>query len=417
MTKFFVFVCLFLFVFVCFCLFLFVFVCLFLFAGDFFPLKLMLMETIEVAIQINSLTTGAKKSHVNDVAVSAVIIAANLIVLPLVIVFGPRCFKSESKYVGVAAVMVVEVLFDKLYVGVGVLLRYDTLTQQNMKFTDQASVHLALLLPALMTALDVQDALELAEHMEDENSKNDNNDKSNTNERVRRSNFVVDVVHDTVDKVTHHPVVLMIGKCGLASSVLIGIILASYTLMSASNAHAKCFKRLGTIAECATEQYYFTNGFFSDTDCAFDQVTSFQCINDNYAGLPDAVNEYSLMTKLVAIDVSNSQTLNRAPLGWAYVPNEKLSIDLHDSLHFFDLPFQLCSSKTNLSNIDLTGTVAESTINWEGQLVAVNSTFKVGSLNGACLKALKSVVSLSLAKNNLTIKAGEDENSENRPDS
>ena len=123
------------------------------------------------------------------------------------------------------------------------------------------------------------------------------------------------------------------------------------------------------------------------------------------------------MTNLVLINISNSNSLKRAPLGWAYVPNEKLSIDLHDSLHFFDLPFQLCSSKTNLSNIDLTGTVAESTINWEGQLVAVNSTFKVGSLNGACLKALKSVVSLSLAKNNLTIKAGEDENSENRPDS
>ena len=121
--------------------------------------------------------------------------------------------------------------------GVGVLLRYDTLTQQNMKFTDQASVHLALLLPALMTALDVQDALELAEHMEDENSKND---KSDTDVRVRRSSFVVDVVHDTVDKVTHHPVVVMIGKCGLVISVLIGIILASYTLMAASNA---CFKR------------------------------------------------------------------------------------------------------------------------------------------------------------------------------
>jgi hypothetical protein len=378
------------------------------------------METIEVAIQINSLTSGAKKSHVDDVAVSAVIIAANLVVLPLVIVFGPRCFKSKSKYVGIAAVMVVEVLFDKLYVGVGVLLRYDTLTQQNMKFTDQASVHLALLLPALMTALDVQDALELAEHMEDENSKND---KSDTNERVRRSSFVVDVVHDTVDKVTHHPVVLMIGKCGLASSVLIGIILASYTLMSASNAHAKCFKRLGTIAECATEQYYFTNGFFSDTDCAFDQVTSFQCIHDNYAVLPDAIDEYSLMTKLVTIDVSNSQTLKRAPFGWAYVPNEKLTIDLHGATNFVDLPFQLCSSKTNLSKIDLKGTVAESTINWTGQLFAANSTFKVGSLNGACMEALKSVVSLSLANNSLTVKAGQtgcislkDQKSENLPD-
>ena len=177
--------------------------------------------------------------------------------------------------------------------------------------------------------------------------------------------------------------------------------------MAASNAHAKCKQRLGPIAACATEQYYFTNGFFSDTDCAFDQVKSFRCIKDNYAVLPDAVDEYSLMTKLVTIDVSNSQTLTGAPLGWAYVPNEKLNIDLHGATNFFDLPFQLCSSKTNLSKIDLKGTLAESKIDWTGQLLAANSTFKVGSLNGACMEALKSVVSLSLANNNLTVKTGQ----------
>ena len=107
----------------------------------------MLMEMIEIAIQINSLTSGATKSQVHDVVLSAIIIAANLIILPLVIVLGPKCIhassSSSSHHVRVAAVIVVEVLFDNLYVGVGVLYRYNTLTQRNMMLTDSIAVHLA----------------------------------------------------------------------------------------------------------------------------------------------------------------------------------------------------------------------------------------------------------------------------------
>jgi hypothetical protein len=249
----------------------FVFVCLFLFVGSFFPLKLMLMEMIEIAIQINSLTSGATKSQVHDVVLSAIIIAANLIILPLVIILGPKCIReasASSNHVRVAAVMVVEVLFDKLYVGVGVLYRYDTLTQRNMALTDSIAVHLALLLPALMTALDVQDALVLAEEMEVEAA-------SESGDIGRSSSFAR--VAGKVDNVAHSTIVLMIGKCGLLSSILIGVMLATYTAIVSTTAHAECEQQIGTIAHCAAEQYYFTNGFFQKTNCAFEQVTSFKC--------------------------------------------------------------------------------------------------------------------------------------------
>ena len=119
--------------------------------------------------------------------------------------------------------------------------------------------------------------------------------------------------------------------------------------------------------------------------------------------LPDAIDEYASMKNLKTINISNSSTLKRAPLGWAYIPNEKVSIDLHGSKHFHGLPFQLCLSKTNLTNIDLTGTVAEKTIDWNGQLSAANfSSFNMNALNNACVEALKGLTSLSLADNNLT---------------
>tara|TARA_B110000090_G_scaffold8694_1_gene8960 strand:- start:164 stop:2179 length:2016 start_codon:yes stop_codon:yes gene_type:complete len=385
-------------------------------SGKWYVLKLMLMEMVEVAIQINSLTSGAKTSHVDDVVLSAIIIAANLVVLPLVLVLGPKCIKSSasSNDVSIAAVMVVEVLFDKLYVGVGVFLRYDTLTRRNMKFTDQASVHLALLLPALMTALDVQDALVLAEHMEATSASftNRNDNIADSTEREQPDSYRSSAFAQFASSVTlcwqriRQKQIFLIGRVSLFTSVIIGLMLATYTLVVSTAAHAECERRIGTIASCAAEQYYFTNGFFQPTDCAFEQVISFKCkAGDSVAALPDVVDEYALMVNLILINISNSKTLDRAPLGWAYVPNEKLTIDLHGAIYFSDIPFQLCSSHSNLTSIDLRGTAAETTIDWNGQVAAANFTsFGMHSLNHACIVALKKITSLSLADNGLNTK-------------
>ena len=111
------------------------------------------------------------------------------------------------------------------------------------------------------------------------------------------------------------------------------------------------------------------------------------------------------MKNLLLINISNSKTLDRAPLGWAYVPNEKLSIDLHGAESFADLPFQLCTANTNLTTLDVRGTVAETTMNWNNQLSAANlSSFDTNALSDACVEALKGLTSLFLADNNLTLR-------------
>ena len=128
------------------------------------------MEVLEISLQINSLATSATNSQIDEISISAWIIAANFIVLPLAIVLVPWiCSSSQhasSHHSVLATVMVIEVLFDKLYVAVGVLLRSDTITDPTLSFMGQLTVHGALVLPALMTALDVQDALDLSDHMD-----------------------------------------------------------------------------------------------------------------------------------------------------------------------------------------------------------------------------------------------------------
>ena len=127
--------------------------------------------------------------------------------------------------------------------------------------------------------------------------------------------------------------------------------------------------------------------------------------DDAVAALPDVADEYALMKNLILINISNSKTLDRAPLGWAFVPNEKLSIDLHGAAFFADLPFQLCTANTNLTKLDVRGTVAETTMNWTGLLSTANlSSFATNSLSAACVVALNGLTSLSLADNNLTLR-------------
>ena len=87
----------------------------FLASGDFFWIKLVVMEVLEISLQVYSLATSATNSQVDEVSLSAWIIAANFIVLPLVIILVPLvCSSSQhsSHHYVMATVMVVEVLFD-----------------------------------------------------------------------------------------------------------------------------------------------------------------------------------------------------------------------------------------------------------------------------------------------------------------
>ena len=376
----------------------------FLASGEFFWIKLVVMEVLEISLQVQSLATSATNSQVDEVSLSAWIIAANFIVLPLAILVGPwMCSSSShasSHHIVMATVMVIEVLFDKLYVAIGVLLRPDTMIDRKLDLMGQLAVHGALLLPALMTALDVQDALDLSDHMDT---------LLETTSRSRSRSTIVHNISSKMDRVTHHPVFIMMQRAGLAVSILLGLAFGTYTQYSVVTAKQECVEKIGSIAKCADKKYYFANGFFEKTTCAFDQVEKFNCSAErgetiiNFdSRMLDAEEEYASMSSLTHIIMQNS-LLESAPRGWAKVPS-KLTIDLTNSKQFSGLPFVLCAFGTNLTKITLDGTSAENALNWTGQLRAANMSTSNDYLNAACreeLERLQNFTTLLLGDNEL----------------
>ena len=375
-------------------------------SGEFFWLKLVLMEIFEMTLQVQSLATSAAKSQVNDVALSAGIIAANFVVLPLVIILTPKIFASHHAVI--AAIMIVEVFFDKLYVGVGVILRSDTLIQPNQSFMEQLTVHAALLLPAIMTALDVQDMLTLSFYTESVLTKSKMMHKSRKSHKIQKQNSIIVRAANGVDKVVHNSVFVAMERIFLISSILLGLILGLYMAISVTNIHIECLNNIGNIAGCANNKFYFANGLFSSTTCAFDQVTEFNCDQDYALSkiLPDAEDKWYMMTNLKLINVSNNK-LERAPTGWSTIPRS-VTIDFRNSA-LSDLPFVLCAKQTNLTAIYFEGTAAGKTLNWTGQLLL--PTFNTQVINHACLSqliTLQNFNTLLLSHNSLTEEILED---------
>ena len=367
--------------------------------GKLFWLKLVIMEVLDIVLQLNSITTSAPTSNVGEVAVSAAIIATNLMVLPIMIAAAPFVFKymkwsDNTSTSTIVAMMLAEVLFDKTYVCVGVLLRFDTLIDNNMDFPSQMSVHCALLIPALMTALDVSDALTLSKRPE-----------RKTKSKSKQHSFFESRISSMSKVITQHPAASTAMRTGLALSFLVGLSLAVYISTAVQSAHMKCEERIGKIASCASHKYYFGHGLFSETTCAFERVRAFECVGDDKLGrdalvLPDAEGEYAQMRNLILIKVPNS-SLIRAPIGWSRISSSGVSIDVSDSAHFSGLPVELCFNGTNLKDLNLKGTIAGRSLNWAGSLRGVK--FESSLFSGACAKLFSELRILSLASNGLSM--------------
>jgi len=387
--------------------------------GLYFWLKLCVLEVLEMALQINSLDTSAPSSHVSDVVLSSLVIALNFIILPVAILVVPKfnhtATNDKNSDVGIGRIMMVEVIFDKLYVGIGVLWRSDTLVQST-EFHQQLVVHAALLLPAILTFLDVHDALRLSKNrsnspISNADNDDDDDDKETTDQtttkaiKKRRATLVFEV-EIGVEKMIHNRCFIAAEKIILLSSILMGMLLGVYTVLSASSAYKDCAQRIGNIAQCSDTKYYYANGFFAPTVCSFDRVTAFNCHpNSNPLGqiMVDGDEEYANMTSLAFINVSNS-SLEKAPTGWSRVPHS-LKIDLRGSTMLTELPFVLCGRKTNLTELLIEGTPVSKRLDWTGQLDAAHGTsFNLDTINSACVEQMGQLETLHLSNNSLTSK-------------
>jgi hypothetical protein len=367
--------------------------------GVYFPVKLVLLEVVEVGVQMSSLITTASTSDAGHVYASAIAIAANLVVLAAATLAAHRVFDSATAML--AAILVVEVTFDKIFVAITLFLRFDTLTNPNLG----AVTHLGVLFPAMLTFLDVKDALDLSDHVE-----------STLRQRRRGAGLRLSGIK-RVRKMQQQQRKTRCdgGSCFTATvcqtlfQVIMcacGLFLGIYTVVVFQHRLHGCRQVLGPIAVCARPRLYFRNGFFGPTTCAWENVTSLNCTDvllaeterEAMVRLPNAVLAYSSMVDLSTIDISHSHRLKRMPIGWVHIPNTTLRIAAEDCPRLAHVPYQLCRRNSSLHSLSLGAkTLAGHTLDWSAQLAATGDDVH---FNAACEAEWSTSLKTLLLSNN-----------------
>ena len=363
--------------------------------GAYFPLKVALLEVGDIVVQLSGLFGGARLDDAVHVSISSVVIGANLVVLGVTIIICYHLSNSESASLG--ATLIVEVFFDKIYVGIAIFLRFDTISNPDLDFWSQTIQHLTILVPGVLTALDMKDALYLSDHVESPSRHNDQQSSlkicrflNTKNPHFLKSFFLL-----------YLPTISMI-SFGLFLSIYAGV---KYQIQRES-----CRQVIGNIATCARPRLYFKEGFWGPTTCAWEDVKSFNCsqtMSDVEKGkimmLPDAEDAYRMMSSLVSIDISFADHLENIPTGWASIPTpgfhnpKNLSIRAENCSRLRSVPYKLCTRP--LESLVLgENTAAAKVLNWSGQLSGGRM-----QLNSACQNAWKMTLQkIYLANNNLS---------------
>ena len=168
-----------------------------------------------------------------------------------------------------------EIIFDKLFTGVAVLLRPDTITEFNLSFVGQLARHGGCLIPALMTSLDIDDALVLAAHV-DQNSLEVT--EIHFEPSAKASKLLGVPLSRTMAKLnqdSNKSKLFLVAAAAI--SFILGFGLGTFTLLSFFTQDQLCHDQLGSIASCARPRYYFSNGLFGQTSCAWSSTKSINC--------------------------------------------------------------------------------------------------------------------------------------------
>ena len=368
--------------------------------GDFFHLKILIFEVLEVVVQLNSMMNSAGHSEARLVILSIVILSSNLVIMPIVVILAQMNFPTSPSYVEISAIFV-EVMFDQILVAVAIFFRFDSLIEKDLSIADQLSRHLGVIIPALATFLDISDVISLEKISKMDQQLGIKNEVEASEGCGRQCMGIQSVCRQYRLQVKVMQVFLY------ACSILTGVALVIHALLSYSLQVKDCVERIGPLAMCTSPNVYFADGLFAPSRCAFEKVEEINCqgIASDGSNLPNAIEEYSQMINLRVINVSHSELLESVPRAWSVVPNSSLVIDLDDNVNFSGLPYEICSGSNRLASIHLKNTKASRYLDWNKQILLAGD--KRFSLNSACLKELSSeeggrLEFLSLAENNLT---------------
>lgn len=366
--------------------------------GDLFFGKLALLEFLEVTIQLHSLMSTAHEEEAGLVLLTALVIATNLILLPVICEVMRRCANNHQRRWTTIAALSMETLFDKLFGGITVFLRQESILDDRLSPFAQLIRHASVLVPVALSFMDTRDILALHDRVM-RHKAGESTPRRKRRHNVRRTSLQnalpsgIACLHDTRWNYSRLP-------C-LSLSVVVGCALGTYVTVSFYLAGNACEALIGPVAACSRPRLYYRNGLFGTTTCSFDKVTSMRCagmLSHRQVELPEAAASYAEMRSLTMIDLSENPGLTRVPDSWGMLP-ALVKLDLSGAELLAHLPYSLCTPRNTSRSISLSRAACSSSIDWTGELQS-----GVLSLDSACTdpRALgTSLTGLVLQNNNI----------------
>ena len=288
---------------------------------------------------------------------------------------------------------------------VAVLFRPDTITESKLLLFDQMVRHGGCLIPAIMTVLDIGDALSLSSHVERR--------AIHIKQQAAsvRGGLGLDhrlSLHLELSQLFSFHNTSQLSQCfvvgGSLLSIIVGLGLFIFSLQSFTTQSQICQEMIGKVAFCARPRLYYRFGFFENTVCGFEKIETINCREDMkhaLSDLPDCIDCYKNMSSLSFINISNKPNLINAPKGFGYLTNPSgVKIILKNNPKMSMLPYVVCTNNVT-REIDLSGTLARKDLDWSNNQIEGNNPEQI-YINKACQDELfPHVKTISLANNSL----------------
>ena len=411
--------------------------------GRFFGLFLIMREIVECAVQLLGIDSSARESDYETVSTRAAVLCLNLILLPIV------TFVSTSVWGQTAAkvsVVVIESVFDNLFIAIGVLLQRGTSEYLLLEGSGSFLFHLArgapTLLPAILFCITDQTPLMILADMGEKNTLNRRDAAARKIQSWLRANDSIRAHHVAAEPAAamgniavlalkkHHAterqlqhksrraVMTTTWALGIISFTL-GVALWYHVAITVSEQEAICVSQIGSIARCLSPRMYLRSGLFAEhSECAFDAVTSIDCRDDGLVDsgsgartkrLPEAPEIYRLMDRVTKIDVSGNAALENVPVSW-HLMSGLIHVNVSFCGALQQWPYSLCATSSLLDvdgGLDVRGTPISRSLNWSGQMPWSNTSSKSALISEACLRAFAPTLErLDLSRNGIRYEAG-----------
>jgi Leucine-rich repeat (LRR) protein len=330
--------------------------------------RVLLFEAVEIGLQIGALVSPQLLNG-DIVLVSVVVIFINTFATATLL----QCFTTSPSRV--AMLITVELICDGYFMLNGILrLQSNT----NLSFLE----HLALLKPVATFNMDLYDLYRILQidKYETESSTSRLSVLKAPTRKCRMSDFAA-----RWDRI------LLLWLC----PVLL-LVFAIITSIRYGNVVAECTERVGDVAFCASERYYFNaeGGILGTPSCNFQAVTSLQCADSDVRYIANDAGLYFPTVK--SIQLKNNPGLRQLPSSFTQgnlIALESIDISYTMVVNF---PYELATSR-KLKEIRVTASPVSSALSWH------NRGIKSMDLSQAFVEAFQSSLgNVNLSSNNMT---------------